>query len=702
MSLMFLYSCDNQENSGVDNNISDSENPFLTEWDTPFGVPPFDKIDTSHYIPAFEKAIEEHKKEIEAIINNPDAANFENTIYALDQSGELLKKVENVFYNLNGANTNPAMQAIARKISPMVTEHEDQISFNEKLFQRIKSVYEKMDSLNLDDLQKRVTTKYYQDFVRNGALLNEQDKKRLGEINKELATKGLQFDENLLAETNNNFKLVIDKEEDLAGLPEDVKAAAAIKAKELGLEGKWVFTLQKPSMIPFLQYAENRELRKQLYTGYFMRGNHDDKFDNKQIVKDIMNLRAEKARLLGYKNFAEYKVEVNMAKTPENVFDLLYKIIDPALNLAKSERDEMQKIIYSEGGNFKLESWDWWYYAEKLKKQKYNIDESEIKPYLSLTNVIDGMFHVANQLYDINFEKLSDVPVYHPEVEVYEIKDNDGSHLGILYMDYYPRDGKDVGAWCTSFRDQGYKDGKKIYPVISIVCNFTRPTGDTPALLSWDETETLFHEFGHALHALFTDGKYYRIAGNVPHDMVELPSQIMENWAGEPEVLKYYAKHYETGEPMPQELIDKINGSSLFNQGFATTEYVAAAILDMKWHSLTEPQPDIDVNAFEKKVMDEIGLIPEILPRYRSPYFAHMAGGYAAGYYVYIWAEVLDADAFYAFKESGDIYNKELASKFRKYILTEGGNDDGMVQYIKFRGQEPSIEPLLIKRGLKK
>jgi len=510
----------------------------------------------------------------------------------------------------------------------------------------------------------------------------------------------LQFGENLLAETNKNFKLVVENEKDLAGLPQEVIEMAAAEAKNDSLEGKWVFTLSKPSMIPFLQFAQNRELREKLYRGYFMRGDNGNANDNKEIIKKIVKFRDERARLLGYKNFAEYVIDVNMAKTPQNVYKFLEKLWKPSMEVAKADRAAMQAIISREGGKFKLASWDWWYYSEKLRKEKYDLDEAEIKPYFSLDNAIDGIFYVANKLYGITFEKQTDFPVYNEEVVAFEAKEADGKHLGILYMDFHPRDGKSVGAWCTSFRDAQYKDGKLVAPVVSIVMNFTRPTSEAPALLNFDEVTTLFHEFGHALHGLFTDGPYVRTAGNVPRDFVELPSQVMENWAAEPEVMKVYAKHYQTGEPIPDTLIEKLVKSSHFDQGFITGEYVAASLLDLDFH--TAENSDIaDIRQFETDAMNKIGLIPEILPRYRSTYFSHIFdGGYSAGYYVYIWAAVLDTDAFNAFKETGDLFNPDVAKRFRE-LLTKSGSDEGMNIYLKFRGKEPSIEPLLVKRGLK-
>jgi peptidyl-dipeptidase Dcp len=674
-------------------------NPFFAEFNTPFNVPPFDKIDTSDYIPAFEKGIADQQAEIDAIVNNPDSATFENTMLPFDKSGKLLTTVSRVFYSLNSANTNPAMQAINRKISPLVTRHKDNILLNDKLFQRIKTVYENREKGNMDNEQKRTVEKYYNDFVRNGSNLNDSGKKKLRELNQNLSAAQIKFNENLLAETNTNFKLVIDKEEDLDGLPQVVIDAAAGAAKDAGMEGKWVFTLQKSSMIPFLQFAKNRNLREKIYRGYFMRGNNDNDYDNKEIFLSIINNRIERAKLLGYKSHANYVISENMARTPEKVYEFLNMLMTPALEVAIRDKIAMQQIIDREGGNFKLDSWDWWYYSEKLRKEKYNLEESELKPYFSLNSVRDGMFDVASKLYGITFTKLANVPVYHPEVDVFEVKDENGSHLGVLYLDYYPRPGKRVGAWCGAFRDQSYEKGEKIFPVVTLVCNFTRSSGDVPALLTWDEVTTLFHEFGHAIHGLFTDCKYDRIAGDLPRDMNELPSQVMENWAGQPEVLRIYARHYKTNEVIAMELVEKIQQSSVFNQGFNTVEYIAASCLDLDWHALQEAKK-YDVNIFEKNTMDKIHLMAEIIPRYRTTYFQHIIGGYSAGYYVYLWAAVLDSDAFQYFLDSGNIFNKEIAAKFRKYVLTEGGSDEGMVQYMKFRGQEPSLEPLLRKRGL--
>jgi len=677
------------------------ENPFFAEYSTPFQVPPFNLIDSTDYLPAFIEGIKQQDSEVAAIADNAAEPTFANTILPFDKSGKMLTRVSKVFFNLTEANTSDQLQNIATKVSPMLSKHNDDISMNAKLFARIKAIYDKRKELNLEPQQIRVVEKYYRDFERRGANLPKEQQDRLRKINEDLSMLSLKFGNNLLAETNKNFRLIVDKKSDLDGLPEGVISAAAEAAEKDGNKGKWIFTLAKPSLIPFLQYDKNRELREKIYRGYFMRGNNNNANDNKAVLADIVQLRAEKARLLGFPNFAAYVIDENMAKTPATVDAFLNKLMVASLPVAKAELSEMQKIADAEGASFKLQSWDWWYYAEKLRKQKYDLDENELKPYFSLDNVRNGMFAVAGKLYGITFTKVTNLPVYQKDVETFEVKEADGSHLGILYLDYYPRSSKSGGAWCTDFQSAGWENGKKVDPVVSMVCNFTPPTGDIPALLNWDETSTLFHEFGHALHGLFTKGKYTRTAGSVPQDYVELPSQVMENWASEPEVLKMYAKHYKTGEIIPDNLVNKIEKSGLFNQGFITVEYLAASILDLDYHKLNTPAK-VEPEAFEKEAMSKIGLIPEILPRYRSTYFAHIfSGGYAAGYYVYIWAAVLDADAFDYFKQSGNIFNPELAAKFRKYCLAESGDDEGMIQYKKFRGQEPSMDPLLKRRGLK-
>ncbi len=691
---MTLSACQVQEKS-------EGENPFFSEYTTEFKAPPFDLILETHYLPAFKKGIAEQENEIAAIIANSEDANFTNTIVAFDRSGSLLNKVGSVFFNVKETDNNENLQRIAREVTPMLTKHKDNISMNMDLFKRVKQVYDQRQTLGLTAIQIRVVEKYYMDFVRNGAELNDEDQLKLKALNEKLSSLQLKFGENHLAESNSNFELVIDNKEDLAGLPEGVIEAAAYRAKQKGQEGKWLFTIQKPSLIPFLQYADKRELREQLYSGYFKRGNNDDAFDNKAIAAEMAKIRSERVQLLGFNTHAEYVIDVNMAKTPEKVYDFLNQLWEPAIAVAKTEVKEMQAIIDAEGGDFKLQSWDWWYYSEKLRKAKYDLDESQITPYFKLDNVRDGMFWVANKLYGITLTPINSVPVYNEAVEVFEVKEKDGKHLGLLYLDYHPRDSKGTGAWCTGFRESITIDGVKTAPLVSIVCNFTSPTADTPALLNFDEVSTLFHEFGHALHGLFTEGEYKRIAGVVPRDYVELPSQIMENWAAEPEVLKQYARHYETNEVIPDELIEKLQKSGHFNQGFITSEYLAASILDLDWHSLKATDDLQDAMEFEKASMDKIGLIDEIWPRYRTTYFGHIFdGGYSAGYYVYIWAAVFDTDAFAAFKQTGDLFDQELAAKFRQHCLAECGDDEGMVQYLKFRGEEPSVQPLLEKRGL--
>lgn len=698
LSAITLSACNNKQAKQEE---APAANPFLTEYTTPFQVPPFDQIKNEHYMPAFEAGIKEQQGEIDAIVNNAETPTFENTILPFDKSGQTLDRVSNVFFNLNECLTNDEMIAIAEQVLPMLSKHSDSIMMNPKLFERIDYVYQHRNEMGLDDQQIRVVEKYHQDFIRSGAGLNAEQQAELSQINEQLSTLSLQFGNNLLKE-NAGYKLVIEDEKDLAGLPQTSIDAAAEQAKADGMEGKWVFTLSKPSLIPFLQFADNRDLREKMYKAYYNRGDNDNEYDNKKLINEMCKLRVQKAKLFGYDNYADYVLAVNMAQDSKTVDKFLIDIFNPAQQLAKRELAEMQAIADKEGANIKLEGWDWWYYAEKLRKAKYDFDENYIKPYLTVDNVRDGMFLAARMLYGVTFTKNETLPIYYPGVETYEVKEANGDLLGILYMDYYPRESKSGGAWCTSFRESGHDiNGKKIYPVVSLVMNFTPASGDTPALLTWDETETMWHEFGHSLHAFFSDGLYTRTCGNVPHDYVEMPSQIMENWVAEPEVIRMYAKHYQTGEVMPDSLIAKIENSALFNQGFMTTELIAASILDMKYHELTEPQ-DLDVNAFEKEQMDAIGLMPEILPRYRSTNFSHIFnGGYSAGYYAYTWAEVLDKDAFNYFKSSGDLFNPELAASFRKNCLQECGNDEGMVQYRKFRGQDPDYEPYLKARGLK-
>jgi peptidyl-dipeptidase Dcp len=670
-------------------------NPFFTEWDTPFQVPPFDEIKPEHYLPAFKKGMEEQLAEMEAILSNEEEPNFENTIAAADRSGRLLDKVAGAFYPITSANTTPELQAVNREVAPMLTEHQDKIALDPRIFERVKAVWENRESMDLTKPQMTLLERTYKNFIRSGADLPEDKKEELKEINQRLSSLSVQFSDNLLAETN-DFKLYLSDESELAGLPEGVIQSAAETAANFDTTG-WVFTLQKPSWIPFLQYSERRDLREKIYRAYFMRGNNNNEFDNKEIFKELINLRVKRAKLLGYDSHAAFVLEENMAKNPETVFNFLEQVWKAALPVAKQEAAAQQAIIDEEGEDFKLASWDWWYYTEKIRKEKYDLDDEVVRPYLSLPNVQQGMFDLATKLYGITFKELTDIPKYHPEIQCFEVFDNDGSHLGVLYTDWHPRPGKRVGAWTTSFRSGRYEDGKKITPVICIVGNFSRPTGDGPALLNFEEVSTMFHEFGHSLHGLFTDVPYEGLRG-VPRDFVELPSQIMEHWVLEPEMLDIYAKHYQTGEVIPEEIVEKLKAAANFNQGFITVEYIAASLLDMEYHSLTEPSV-VDVLAFEKKAMDKYGLIDEIIPRYRTTYFSHVIGGYSAGYYSYSWSEQLDSDAFEAFKESGNIFNKEIAAKFREHVLSKGRLDDPAVLYRNFRGKDPSIEALLRNRG---
>lgn len=678
------------------NKNTQSNNPLLSERDTPFDVPPFDRIETSHFIPAFEQGMQEQNELIDEIINNPESPDFDNTVAAFAYSSETLERVSDVFYGLLSAATNDSMQAIAKQLSPKLSSHKDAINLNPQLFERIEIVYDKADKEQLTDEQLFILENLYRGFVRSGATLPDDKKGRLMEINKELSLLGLQFRENVLKETN-SYQLIIDNEKDLEGLPASVIETAAEKAKEEGMEGKWIFTTQKPSMIPFLQYADNRELRKEIYMAYTNLANHDNELDNKKVLSDMVKLRAERAKLLGYENHAAYRLESRMAKTPENAMDLLENLWDATVPVAKKEAAALQEIAAKDIPEIKLESWDWWYYAEKLRKEKYDLDESELRPYFSVDQVREGAFGVANKLFGLTFTEIKDIPKPHPDAQAYQVKEQNGDHIGILYMDFFPRESKRGGAWCGDYQDYMIKNEEPVPPVITVVGNFTEPTETTPSLLSMDETETLFHEFGHALDGLLARTTYP--ISYIAWDFVELPSQIMEHWAFQPEVLASYAKHYQTGEVIPDELIQKISESKLFNQGFATMEYLAAARLDMAYHTLSEPG-NIDVANFEKKYFDKIGLIPEIVSRYRSTYFNHISGGYDAGYYVYIWASVMDNDAFEAFKETS-LFDQATARSFRKNILEKNGIKEPMQMYIDFRGREPEIEPLLRSRGLK-
>ena len=674
-------------------------NPFLGKYTTPYGIPPFEQIKVEHYKPAFVKGMEEHKKEIDAIVNNKKTATFENTIAALDRSGELLNNVASVFYGQNSACTSDEMQAVSREISPLLSQHSDDITMNAALFKRVKYVYDHQSEEKLDKEQKKLLEETYKSFVRSGANLSADKQEQLRKLNQEISMLQLTFGQNMLAETN-AFQLVIDNKDDLAGLPQNLIASSAEVAKERGLDGKWVFTLHNPSVMPFLQYSDRRELRERMSKGYISRGCQGGKNDSREVVKKLVKARLEKARLMGYEDYASMALDNRMAKTPEAVYELLDQVWKPALAKAKEELADIQEEMKKDGRDFTAEGWDWRYYADRAKRAKYAFDENELRPYLKLENVRDGLFYCANKLYGITLTQIKNVPLPHPEAQAFEVKDAKGKHIAILFMDFFPRASKRGGAWCGTYRDQTYEKGKKITPVVTIVCNFTKPAAGEPALLTADEASTMFHEFGHALHQFFQDVHYQGIS-NVPRDFVELPSQINEHWCFAPEVLKVYAKHYKTGEIMPQSLVEKMERSQKYGQGFATVEYVAASLLDMDWHVLKSVPDDLDVEDFERQTLVKRGLLSQIPPRYRTTYFNHtMGGGYTAGYYSYMWAEVLEADGFEAFKETGDIFTQDVANRFRTYVLTPGGINDAMDMYVNFRGKKPDTKPLLRNRGL--
>ncbi|MCQ2264882.1 MAG: M3 family metallopeptidase [Bacteroidales bacterium] len=677
-----------------------ANNPFMQEWDTPFNVPPFDKIDTSDYIPAFEEGMRQQNAEIDSIINNSEDPTFENTILAMENSGQLLNKVSAVFFNLAECLNNPTMEAIAEEIYPKLSAHSDNISMNPKLFERVKYVYDRKDTRKYTPEEYRLLNETYKSFVRGGANVPADQQARFKAINEQLSLLTLKFGNNVLKATN-DYKLVVDDVAKLEGMPED-QLAAALEAGNAddATKGKYVFTIHLPSMEPFLMNCKDRELRHELWTAYSTRCTSGET-DNTKIIDTILNLRLERAQILGFDTHAAYTLDDCMAKTPEKVFELLMQVWNPAIAKAKEEAAEYQKMIQKEGNDFKLEPWDWRYYSEQLRKEKYDLNDDIIRPYLSLDNVREGVFTVANKLYGITFKENKNLPVYHPEVVAYEVQENNKT-IAILYMDFFPRESKRSGAWMTNFREQYIdENGKNVIPVVSLVFNFTKPTGDKPSLLNFDETETFFHEFGHGLHSIFSKCRFRSLSGtNVSRDFVELPSQIMENWASQPEVLRMYAKHYKTGEVIPEELIKKIEAAGTYGQGFINTELIAASWLDMYMHNLPT-HVNIQLPEFEDQALAKIGLIPEIISRYRAPYFQHIfSGGYSAGYYSYTWAAVLDSDAFEAFKENG-LFNQETAKAFRTNVLEKGNTADPMKLYVNFRGKEPSIEPLLKNRGLK-
>jgi len=693
LALFVTMGCKQTQNELVMN-----ENPLLSTWNTPFGVPPFDKIKNKHYKPAFVAAMAENKAEIEAIVNNPEAPTFANTIEDLERSGKALSRVSRIFFAVDGANTNDTLKEVSKEMAPKLSAHEDDITLNADLFKRVDAVYQQKDNLQLNPEQQKLLEETYKMFVRSGINLDDSSQARLRAINGELASLAQQFGENLLKETNATKVLVTNKE-DLGDLPASLVAAAAQEAKKNGKQG-WMFTLQRPSINPFLQYSPNRELRKKLFMGYAMRGDNGNENDNNEILAKMASLRAERAHLKGYETHADYILSDNMAETPTRVYNFLDKVWAPALNVAKTERADLQQMMKEDGIDNALKGWDWRYYTEKVRKARFDYDEETMRPYFEFTAVRQGVFMLANKLFGLTFTPLENAPTWHPDQQVFEVKEANGSHLGVIYMDFFARESKRGGAWMNSLRSQSKLDGE-VTPIVTTNFNFPAPTETSPSLLSFTEAQTMFHEFGHALHGLLSDVTYASLSGtNVPRDFVEFPSQVMENWMSEPEVLRLYAKHYKTGEVIPEDLIEKITASGKFNQGFATVEYMAAAYLDMAWHTLKTKKIQ-NSKSFEKAEMDRIGLIEEIIPRYRSTYFSHIFGGdpsYSAGYYSYLWSEVLDADAFQAFKETS-IFDQETAKKYR-HMLSQGGTRPGMDLYVEFRGREPKIEPLLRKRGL--
>ena len=654
--------------------------------------------------------MEENLKEIDLIVNNTEDPTFANTIEELERTGKLLTKVQRVFSNLASSNTNPKLQELQRELSPMLSAHYDKIALNEDLFNRVEEIWNKRESVDLTNEQQKLLRDTRNQFVRSGALLGDDEKKQITRINSKISELSTEFGQNLLAETN-GFELILNKS-DLDGLSEDVISAAYEAASQKmdkadsenekeKYKDKYVFTPHRTSMYPFLTESTRRDLREKLYNSYVMRGDNNNETDNKKIAAQIAKLRAERANIMGYKSHAHFVLDENMLKTPEEVYDLLIQLWKPALKRAKAEVADMQAVADSEGKEFKIAAWDWWHYSEKVRKEKYDLDESAIRPYLSLDNVIQGVFNTTNKLWGLNFREIFDIDSYHPDARVWEVTDKDGSHLAIFIGDYFTRSNKRGGAWMSSFKGQSNLDGRQ-RPIVVNVCNFPAPVGDNPSLLSFENAVTLFHEFGHAMHGILTDVTYGSMAGTSgPRDFIELPSQLLEHWVSEPEVLKSFATHYETGESMPDELIEKLLKAGKFNQGFINTEYLAASLLDMDWHTMSVLDAQNISDNFEKSSMNKIGLIDQIAPRYRSTYFAHIfSGGYSSGYYSYVHAAVLDSDAFEAFKEAGDVFDAELSSKLRKQIYEKGSTEEAMDLYVNFRGRKPIIAPLLKVRGL--
>ena len=672
-------------------------NPFLAPWRTPHGLPPFARIEPEHYWPAFKQALAEHKAEISAIGANEQKPSFRNTIVALEKSGALLNKVADVFFNLASSDTSPALQEIERKLAPVLAQHWNAIQLDQKLFRRIEDLHERREKLKLDAEALRLLERTYTTFVRAGARLSPKARKRVGEINTRLAELVTQFSQNVLADEQ-SWRLALDGEADLAGLPQGVRDAAARTAADLKSPAKHVITLARSSIEPFLQFSSRRDLREEAFKAWIKRGESGGKTDNRGIVAEIVKLRAELAKLMGYRTFADYSLDDTMAKTPDAVRGLLGQVWSAAVGRVAEEREALTALARKEGGNYRLEAWDWRYLAEKERKARYDLDESEIRPYLQLENMIDAAFDTASRLFGLKYKELMDAPRYHPDVRVWEVTTKAGDPVGVFLGDYYARPSKRSGAWMSSFRSQ-HKLGRGSKPVIVNVLNFARGAEGQPTLLSLDDARTLFHEFGHGLHGLLSDVTYPSLAGtNVSRDFVELPSQLYEHWLTRPEVLKTFATHHKTGKPMPDSLMKRIKASRTFNQGFATAEYVASALVDMDLHAL-EHVETLDVDAFEGTTLARIGMPREVVMRHRIPHFQHIMGGYAAGYYSYLWSEVMDADAFAAFEEAGDIFDRKTAAKLKQHVYSAGNRRDPLEAYVAFRGRPPKVESLLRKRG---
>jgi len=705
--LLLFFAC---QETTKKSNTETSSNPFFQEWNTPYEVPPFLQIKDEHYMPAFQKGMEENLRDINRIVKNSSKPTFANTIEELERTGKLLSKVQRTFSNLAGSNTNPKLQELQRDLSPLLSAHYDKIALNEGLFLRIESIWKEKDNLDLTKEQHKLLEDTRKQFVRSGALLNKEQKTKITEINSKISELTTSFGQNLLAETN-GFELILDKT-DLTGLSDGVIEAASESAvqkmnqaetneEKEKYKDKYLFTPHRTSMYPFLTESTRRDLREKLYNSYIKRGDNNNNNDNKKIAAQIAKLRAERAKLMGYKTHAHFVLEERMLKSPEEVYDLLIQLWIPSLNRAKIEVSDMQEVVNAEGHNFKIAAWDWWQYSEKVRKEKYDLDESIIKPYLSLDNALKGVFNTTNKLWGISFTEIHDIDMYHPDARIWKVEDKDGSHLGIFIGDYFTRSNKRGGAWMSSFKGQSNLDGRE-RPIVVNVCNFPAPVGDAPSLLSFDNLITLFHEFGHAMHGILTDVTYGSMSGTSgPRDFTEFPAQILEHWASEPEVLKSFATHYQTGKTIPNELIGKLLKAAKFNQGFINTEYLAASLLDMDWHTISADEDLKDANKFEENSMTKFGLIDEIAPRYRSTYFAHIfSGGYSSGYYSYVHSAVLDSDGFEGFKETGDVFDSNLAQKLRTHVYEKGSTEEAMDLYIQFRGRKPMIEPLLKVRGL--